>query len=242
MQSTKPPRVVILEDDPGCRRLLQVALRADYDCAFCGSGKELLRSVEATAADLVLLDIGLPGENGLEIAREVRRRSQVPIIFVSGLDKETHEELALNLGGDDFVGKPFSSSVLVARIRSVLKRGAGKELAQPGVITYSDLYLDPGKFAVSCGRPCGNTCRTSLTEMEFDILTVLMQSGAGIVTRDDIWRAIAGRDWDRQNRAIDVHIAHLRRKLVVAFGVTELIQTLRGGGYRLAANSWSCGR
>lgn len=239
MLSSRAPRIAILEDNPDCRRLLQVTLRADYECVFCRSGDELLRIVGAAAADLVLLDIGLPGTNGMEIAREIRRSSQVPIIFVTA--QGSHEEAALNLGGDDFINKPYSPMVLSGRIRSVLRRCEPKKDAdQTGTVSYADLLLDPGLFAVVCGKTCGHACSAQLTKMEFDILSVLFRSKDRSATRDDIWRMISGRDWDRQNRNIDVHLAHIRHKLNAAFGVSDLIQTLRGVGYRLASDNWCC--
>jgi DNA-binding response OmpR family regulator len=242
MQEARPPRIAVLEDDPICRKLIQVILRPEFDCALSGNGTELLRMVESSAFDLVLLDIGLPGESGLEIAREIRRRSHVPIVFVTGHDKESHEEPALNMGGDDFITKPFKASALTARIRSVLRRTERKADTQPEVVSSCDLRLDSAKFTVTCTKSCGVECSAQLTEMEFDILSILFKAREGIVTRDDIWRTIAGVDWDPQNRNIDVHIAHLRHKLSATYGATNLIQTLRGEGYRITSDPWTCGR
>lgn len=243
MQTPGLPRIAVLEDDPDCRQLILRTLGADFDCAAYASSRELFWVIETFAVDLVLLDIGLPGESGFEIAREIRRRSQVPIIFVTGYDKERHEECALNLGGDDFVGKPFRPSSLVARIRSVLRRNGMPPDAKPRPGSFNDFSLDPGSFEVICNKqPCGRKCGARLTEMEFNILSVLFRAGEGVVTRDDICRVIAGRDWDRMNRSIDVHITHLRQKLADAFGTTSLIQTLRGAGYRLTSNPWLCNR
>lgn len=235
-------RIVILEDDIACRRMMEASLRADYDCIPCGSGKELLRFVVNNAPDLILIDIGLPGENGLEIAREIRRYSDVPMIFITGYDRETNEAVALDLGGDDFVCKPFSPSALAARIRRLLKRVAANVSSLEKALSFCDLRLDPGKLEVVCDRPCGYECRAHLTAMEFDIFRHLVHAEEHVVCRDNFMRAIYGRSSDPQCRNIDVHIAHVRSKLYAAFGVEDLIQTLRGKGYRISHIEWNCPR
>ena len=232
-----PPCLVVLEDDPDCRNLLHHGLRGEYDVVFVNSGAELLARLDSDTVDLVVLDIRLPHEDGFSIARQIRRVSEVPVVFLSGLDAEDAVVKGLDIGGDDYVTKPFSTSVLAARIRNLLRREPKPPNPSPRINEYGEYRLDPlGKLLV---HPDGRTAR--LTEMEVRILDMLMQATGVPVSRDELYRRIHGRGWDRMSREIDVHISNLRRKLQAEFEINDAVQHIRGIGYRLNPTAFERG-
>ncbi len=229
MKSTLPS-LLVLEDDPACCKLLHHGLRGEFETVFVNTGAELLAKLDCGTVDLVLLDIRLPREDGFSIARQIRRSSPVPIVFISGLDAEEAVVKGLDIGGDDYVTKPFSPSVLAARIRNILRREHKPPGSSAAIISHGDYSLEPARKLMT--HVDGRTAL--LTEMEVEVLGMLMHSIGLPVSRDELFRRIHGREWDRMSREIDVHVSNLRRKLHAAFGIQDAVQHVRGVGYRLS--------
>lgn len=225
------PRVAILEDDPQFRRLLQICLRSSFSVIIAADGTALERLVVRGAIDVILLDIGLPGPSGLEIARTIRAASQIPILFLTGNDADDMVVTGLNLGADDYLTKPVRCEVLQARIRNALRRHAAAPApATEGPLRIGDLQFDfTSQSVTSDGEG-----QVSLTEMEALILAVLAAAGPAGLSRSEMHRRIHGREWDNVSREIDVHVCHLRRKLARLCGDTNPLRSIRGVGYRLA--------
>ena len=226
------PRLAVLEDNADQRKLLSLILEAEYDVVMAGDGAELRRLVGSGMVDIVLIDIGLPGENGISIARQIRSESSIPLIFVSGYSSEEIITEGLTVGADDYVTKPFHNAVLLARIRNVLGRGKHRHGA-PRRVQFGDV-----SFVVGERRLIGADGRcVKLTEMESMILDALVQSEKRTLSRDKIHGEILGnvqdKDWDSPSRSVEVHISNLRRKLIAIGSIDNPIASLRGVGYRL---------
>jgi DNA-binding response OmpR family regulator len=228
-----PVRVAILDDDPGMQTLLQRVLIPAFQPIIARSGRELMSLAEAGIPDLVLLDLRLPGEDGLEILRRLRESHPVPTLILSGTTTPSTIEAGLNLGADDYITKPFAPQVLLARMRAVMRRtGSRRESAQPNAPTSVRLegatFYPTMRVLVSSSQQ-----QYSVTERESQILNILCRSGTAIVSRDEISRQITGADWDPEDRSLDVHMCRLRGKLGKATGERVSIDPVRGIGYRL---------
>jgi DNA-binding response OmpR family regulator len=210
--------VLVVEDDPAIAALLVRGLnRAGYDVDHVTTGGEALRSVEP---DVVLLDLGLPDTDGVEVCRHLRERSQVAIIVVTARGEEPERVLALDAGADDYLVKPFGLAELLARIRAVLRRvHPGGELLKHGPLTVD---LRTRKVTVA-GQ------EVALTPKEFDILECLAGDPGRVVSRQQILESAWDAHWYGPTKVLDVHIGALRRKL----GVPGLIETVYGRGFRL---------
>jgi len=219
-------RIAVLDDDADLRKLLRVILGKAYEVLMACNGAELRRLVDSGAVDIVLLDIGLPDEDGISIARQIRTTSSVPIVFLSGYSSEDMIVKGLNIGGGDYVIKPFQAEVLLARIRNTLHHA--KEQA-PLPIRAGDLTFDVTRQSLinQDGRS------VKLTEMEAHIFSVLVLADNQTLSRDEIFRRIYGRDWDLLDRRLEVHLSHLRKKMADVSQVAIPIIGVRGVGYRL---------
>ena len=215
--------ILVVEDEPSFAESLEVGLRREgFRVAIAADGAEALACFDRVQPDLVLLDLMLPKVSGSDVCRELRRRSQTPIIVVTARDDEVDTVLSLELGADDYVTKPFRLRELVARIRAVLRRShPGIEEVHP--VSAGGVRLDPETRDVTVdGRP------VSLTRKEFDLLEVLLQNAGRVQTRDHLLAAVWGTDYFGDTKTLDVHIKRLRAKL----GGEKLITTFRGVGYR----------
>lgn len=223
------PRIAVFDDEADFTRLVQECLKLDYHVLIPESPQELGRLVAAGAVDAVLLDIGLPGDNGISIAQGLRYLSDVPIVFLTGFSSEDMIVKGLNIGADDYVTKPFQPEVLLARIRNVLRRRAERPVAGRRVISFGRVSFDVRqRFLQVAGGE-----RVALTEKEALILLILAEAGNAVVSRNDLFRQIHGREWDQMSREIDVHVSHLRAKLVDACGIDNPLSSIRGVGYCL---------
>jgi DNA-binding response OmpR family regulator len=210
--------VLLVEDDAGIAAQLMQGLRNQgYDVVHVGSGAEALRQA---AADLVLLDLGLPDLDGVEVCRELRRRVDAPILVISARGEESDRVAALDLGADDYLVKPFGLAELGARMRAVLRR------SQPGatVFRYGNLTVD-----ASARRVLLHGEEVALTARELDVLLTLVAEPGSVVSREDIFSAVWDEHWYGPTKVLDVHVAALRRKL----GQPALIETVHGRGFRL---------
>jgi DNA-binding response OmpR family regulator len=215
-------RILLVEDDDRVVAALTPALhRANLQVRRVPTAAGAL--AEYRAADLILLDMGLPDQDGLALCRQIRAESEVPIIAVTARREESSVVAALRSGVDDYVTKPYRLAELLARIDAVMRR-FGKRPVQP-IMQIGDLRLDLGTRQVSlAGTP------VPLARKEFDLLNMLMQNHGDLVTREALMEAIWDTSWVGASRTLDVHVATLRSKL----GRPQLIETVRGVGYRLA--------
>lgn len=215
-------RILLVEDDDRVVAALTPALhRANLQVRRVPTAAEAL--AEYSTADLILLDMGLPDQDGLSLCRQIRAESDVPIIAVTARREESSVVAALRSGVDDYVTKPYRLAELLARIDAVMRR-FGKKPVEP-IMQIGDLRLDLGTRQVSlAGTP------VALARKEFDLLNMLMQNHGDLVTREALMEAIWDTSWVGASRTLDVHVATLRSKL----GRPQLIETVRGVGYRLA--------
>ena len=232
-------KILIVEDDRAVFRLLQSYLeREGYSVVNAETVASMRRLIESTQIGLVLLDVGLPDEDGWSALKWLRARSDVPIIMLTGKGEMTDKVVGLELGADDYLAKPFELRELLARIRTIQRRtekaAAAQAVAAPaaesaaaGKIAFAGWVLDLASHLVK--SEAGETLH--LTQAEFRILTLLAKNPGVAVPRDDLMSAAAGRDWDPLDRSVDVHISNLRKKLDLDPGLPSLIRTVRGAGY-----------
>jgi two-component system, OmpR family, alkaline phosphatase synthesis response regulator PhoP len=221
-------RILIVDDEPEIVRLVADYLSAaGFAVVTARNGEEALARARGEAPDLVILDLGLPGMDGLDVARALRRTSDVPIIMLTARDDETDKLIGLELGADDYVTKPFSPREVVARVRAVLRRRAGA--GQSEVINVGDLTLDvPRLRATRGGQPI------DLTATEFALLETLARQPGRVFTRAQLLDAIHGVAFESYERAIDAHVKNIRRKLEPQPHSPSYLLTVYGVGYRLA--------
>jgi len=214
--------VLLVEDEPSVGELVRGYLTRDgYRVIWVRSGDEALVELERHPVRLVLLDIGLPGKDGFDVCRDIRARSQVPILMLTARDEEPDRIVGLEVGADDYVTKPFSPRELVARMKAVLRRSEPQDRRDS--LTLADVVLDRESRDVTVdGAP------VELTAKEFDLLAFFMANTGIVVSRDVLLDRVWGVEYPGGTRTVDVHVAQLRRKL----GRPELIRTLRGAGYK----------
>jgi two-component system, OmpR family, alkaline phosphatase synthesis response regulator PhoP len=222
-------RLLVVDDEPDILELVQYNLRkAQYDVVCVASGEEALAQVRSAPPDLIVLDLMLPGVDGLEVCKALKRDTRtaaIPIVILTARGEEADIVAGLELGADDYLTKPFSSRVLLARIRAVLRRHHAEPVAEDAVITHHGLVLHPGRHEVLVeGQP------VPLTLTEFRVLHLLARHPGWVFTRNQIIAAAQGADVRVTERSVDVHIVSLRRKLGI---LGEEIETIRGVGYRL---------
>jgi len=228
-------KVLIVEDDRSVFRLLQTYLeREGYSILHAETVAAMRRTIENAAVGMVLLDVGLPDEDGWSALKWLRARSDVPIIMLTGKGEMTDKVVGLELGADDYLAKPFELRELLARMRTVQRRTEKAAAAAPGPegegdgkISFAGWVLDSVSHLVKSDS--GETLH--LTQAEFRILALLARNPGVAVPRDDLMSAAAGRDWDPLDRSVDVHISNLRKKLDLDPSLPSLIRTVRGAGY-----------
>lgn len=227
-------RIYIVEDDDDIREMLLYVLSDDYDVQGFASAAELHEALARTVPDLLLLDIMLPGENGLQALarlRSERRTAELYVILLTAKGSEYDRVKGLNLGADDYVAKPFSVLELVARVKAALRRlpQGGAQRGQPdgdpgGELSLGAVTVYPERRRVTVGGE-----PVTLTYKEFEVLTYLLRHPGMVISRDRLMREIWGFDFQGESRTVDMHIRTLRKKLA---GASDLIQTVRGAGYR----------
>jgi len=223
----------ILEDEISTRWLVQCYMRANrVDSLVLKDGQHALQAATSGKVGVLLVDLGLPDESGMDVIRAVRKVSQIPIVVISAtIDSRTVSE-ALDAGADDYVRKPFSIIELGARVRRVLRRIEDHPMAGGGV---SDTPATIGRvlYESSSLRLQGPQGNTTLTDMEARILSLLLEQRGRVLTRDKLCHALWGHSWDPSNRALDVHVSKLRRKMREAGGNFNAIRVRRNVGYYL---------
>ena len=221
--------ILIIEDEPVYVEALEIALQRDgYDVHSTGDGRTGLASFKNIQPEVVILDLMLPGLQGLDVLRAIRADSAAPVIVVSAKDQESDVVAALELGADDYVTKPYSYRELAARIRAVARRSSSQEAAEgvPMLLRMGDVVLDTGRYELRVGGEV-----FPLPRKEFEVLELLMSRPDRIATRQMLLERVWGVDWG-DSKSLDQHIRRLRRKLERA-ATGPAIETIRGVGYRL---------
>ena len=217
--------ILLIDDDAELCTLLSEFLKREgftVDCQHQGSAG--LAKALAGGADLVVLDVMLPGMDGFEILRRLRERSKVPVIMLTARGEDVDRIVGLELGADDYLPKPFNPRELAARIRAILRRYEKRPPSVSGRLEVNGVALDPGtREVLTHGR------QVELTTFEFDILEMLMRSAGRVLSRDALMENFYNRKATPYDRSIDMHISHLRKKLEQG---TTLIKTIRGVGYQ----------
>ncbi len=220
-------RVLVVDDEAHIVELARLYLaREGYDVEGVGDGAQALARFGQLKPDLVILDVMLPGSDGLTICREIRRQSQVPIIMLTARDEVTDKVVGLELGADDYLTKPFNPRELVARAKAVLRRSRSAPKPDAKPIRAGALTIDPARHEARFDQDV-----LKLRAQEFDLLTTLAAQPGRVFTREQLLRDAWGFDYYGQTRTVDVHVAHLRKKLE---GTSVRIETVTGVGYRLA--------
>jgi DNA-binding response OmpR family regulator len=216
------PALLLVEDEDAIGSLVSAYLeQTGYRVAWVRSGEEALAQLDQLRPSLVILDIGLPGQDGFDVCRGIRARSSVPILMLTARDEEVDRVAGLEVGADDYVTKPFSPRELAARVKAVLRR------TQPAVpeqrLELGDVAVDTlAREVTVAGEP------VELTGKEFDLLAYLLENAGIVVSRDQLLEQVWGMSYAGGTRTVDVHVAQLRRKL----GRPEAIRTFRGSGYK----------
>ena len=224
-------RVLVVEDEESFSDALSFMLRREgYEVGVASDGAAALDEFDRHGADLVLLDLMLPGISGTEVCRTLRQRSAVPIIMVTAKDGEVDKVVGLELGADDYVTKPFSSRELVARIRAVLRRRGEPEDMAPSILEAGPVRIDVDRHVVAVR---GETVAMPLKE--FDLLELLVRNSGRVLTRGQIIDRVWGSDYVGDTKTLDVHVKRLRAKIEEDPREPTLILTVRGLGYKFEA-------
>ncbi len=222
-------RILVVEDDMQIARNLRDYLEvAGFEVTAVGDGSAALASIRGDRPDLLVLDLGLPGMDGLDVARELRRTSTVPIVMLTARSDESDKVVGLELGADDYLVKPFSPKELVARVRAVLRRASGA-VAGAEVLRASDVEIDLPKMRA---RVAGRA--VDLTPTEFELLATLAREPGRVFTRGQLLDALHGVTIETYERAIDAHVKNLRKKIEPEPGRPRYVLTVHGVGYRFA--------
>ncbi len=226
-------RLLIIDDDTKlCRLLREYLTPLGYEVATAFTGPEGLERARQGNFAAVILDVMLPGMNGLDVLRELRRESRVPVLMLTALGDEADRIVGLEIGADDYVPKNFSTRELLARLRAVLRRSALtaslQEPARSAPVVVGDLWIDVEARTAALGAN-----PLPLTPVEFDLLLALARAAGRVRSREQLLLEVADREFESFDRAIDVHISSLRRKLGDEPRAPRFIETVRGAGYRM---------
>jgi len=223
--------ILVVDDEEPIQELLRFNLEKEgYRVSVAKDGQEALKHVENDQPDLIVLDLMLPGMDGLEVCRKLRSNpkfQQIPIIMLTAKGEEIDKVLGLEIGADDYMTKPFSPRELLARIKARLRRLNPKEEADNQIIVRGELQVDVTGFRVHVRGE-----ETELTPKEFELLRVLVAHPGKVYSRDELLERIWGYEYDGDTRTVDVHVRHLRLKVERDPSNPEYIETLRGIGYR----------
>ena len=224
-------RILIVEDEPSLSEPLSFLLRREgYDTEIAADGREALAAFDRDGADLVLLDLMLPGLSGTEVCRELRTRSSVPIIMLTAKDSEVDIVVGLELGADDYVTKPYSTRELLARIRAVLRRRVEVDDLDDAVLEVGPVRMDVDRHAVSVGGG-----EVAMPLKEFELLELLLRNAGRVLTRGQLIDRVWGADYFGDTKTLDVHIKRIRSKIESDPSQPTLLLTVRGLGYRFEA-------
>ena len=219
--------LLVIDDDPGLSELLAEYLGGrGYAVHTAPDGRAGLDRLAGGGVDLVILDVMMPGMDGLEVLQHIRRDSRLPVIMLTARGEDTDRIVGLELGADDYLAKPFNPRELTARVKAVLRRAGAPAGVEPEVLSAVGIRLDPARREARLdGR------LLELTTTEFDILRALVAAAGRVIPRERLMEQARGSEWAAYDRSVDVHISHLRRKLGDDPRRPQLIKTVRGVGY-----------
>lgn len=222
-------KILIVEDEASFSEPLSFMLRREgFEVSVAETGPDALQEFDRHGADLILLDLMLPGLSGTEVCREIRSKSSVPVIMVTAKDSEIDKVVGLELGADDYVTKPYSARELVARIRAVLRRRGESEPLIEQVLTCGPVRMDVERHLVSInGEP------VALPLKEFELLEMFLRNSGRVLTRMQLIDRVWGSDYVGDTKTLDVHVKRLRAKIEQDPSNPVYLQTVRGLGYRL---------
>jgi two-component system alkaline phosphatase synthesis response regulator PhoP len=220
--------ILVVEDEMKIARVVRDYLKeAGFDVIVTGDGEAALSSARGHRPDLVVLDLGLPGRDGLDVTRELRRNSAVPIVMLTARSDESDRIVGLELGADDYVVKPFSPKELVARVRAVLRRTEAAREGGAEVMRAADVEIDLPRMRVTvAGRP------VDLTPTEFRLLSTFVREPGRVFTRAQLLDAVHGVAFESYERAVDAHVKNIRRKIEPTPARPRYLLTVHGVGYR----------
>jgi two-component system response regulator RegX3 len=221
-------KILVVEDEASFSEALAYLLgREGFDVSVADNGVSAVEEFDRHGADLVLLDLMLPGLSGTEVCRQIRSRSNVPVIMLTAKDSEVDKVVGLELGADDYVTKPYSTRELVARIRAVLRRQGEEEIPGDGTLTAGPVRMNVDRHIVTInGEP------QAFPLKEFELLEFLMRNSGRVLTRSQLIDRVWGSDYFGDTKTLDVHVKRLRAKIEVDPGNPVFIQTVRGLGYK----------
>jgi DNA-binding response OmpR family regulator len=222
------PRILVVDDEANIRRIVTSYLRAEgFEVADASDGEAALAKFDRVAPDLVLLDVMMPGKDGIEVLREIRTKSDVYVIMLTARADETDSVIGLSVGADDYVTKPFGAKELVARVKAVLRRKRDPAVQSEDTMSLDGLTIDVARHEVkSDGEP------VTLTALEFDLLVVLAASPGRVYSRRQLLEHVWGWDYVGDDRVVDVHVRNLRKALGDDASNPRFIATVRGVGYK----------
>ena len=241
MPTSVTKHILVVDDDPKVRLLLRRCFEQDgYRVSEATNETETMSQLSAGDIDLITLDLSLGAEDGLDVARQIRANSSIPIVMVTGKGDTIDRVVGLELGADDYISKPFHVREVLARIRSVLRRtgsdrddnAGGRDQDSGDSYAFGDWGVDFSRLELqsSTGEPC------NLTASEFKLLEALIKNAKRVLTRDQLMDHMKGHDWSPLDRSIDNQIARLRRKIETDPKTPRFIKTVRGAGYSFAAD------
>jgi len=228
-------RLLVVDDEDAILEFVSFNLRKEgYDVTTARDGDQALALAATTEFDLVILDIMLPGVDGFEVCRRLRAKGDVPVLFLSARDTELDKVVGLEIGGDDYLAKPFGIRELQARVKALLRRNAARPASHGGsvagdVFETAGIRLDEGSHEVTHGKT-----PIDLTPREFELLACLMRNAGTVLSRDQLLRDAWGWEIVVETKTVDTHIKRLRDKLEAAGVDPDVVETVRGYGYRLA--------
>ncbi|MEO8519477.1 MAG: response regulator transcription factor [Dermatophilaceae bacterium] len=221
-------RILLVEDEESFSDPLSYLLRKEgYEVVLAETGPRALEDFDRGGADLVLLDLMLPGLSGMDVCRALRQRSSVPVIMLTAKDSEIDKVVGLEIGADDYVTKPYSSRELLARIKAVLRRGQEPEELKPATLESGPVRMDVDRHIVTV-----NGQHTALPLKEFELLEILLRNAGRVLTRRQLIDRVWGSDYFGDTKTLDVHVKRLRAKIEADPASPELIVTVRGLGYK----------
>jgi len=228
-----PARILVVDDEPSITEVVSYNLRKEgYDVIVAGDGVTAIALVNASPFDLIVLDVMLPKMDGYEVLRHIRANHSIPVLFLSARDTELDKVVGLEIGGDDYLAKPFGIRELIARVKALLRRSAQQESAGTAVeysevLEASGITLDEGTHMAA--GACGSI---DLTPREFELLAALMRHAGKVMSRDQLLHEAWGWEYLVETKTVDTHVKRLRDKLEAAKVDSSLIETVRGYGYR----------
>lgn len=226
-----PSKILVVDDEASITEFVSYNLRREgYDVAVAMDGNSAVEMALGQPFDLIVLDVMLPGINGYEVCKRIRQESSVPVLFLSARDTEVDKVVGLEIGGDDYLAKPFGVRELLARVKALIRRAAPEPTDETHIVEASGIRLDQSAHVATAGDN-----RINLTPREFELLTCLMKHAGKVLDREALLKNAWGWEYLTETKTVDTHVKRLRDKLVEAGVDPSVVETVRGYGYRFKA-------